>query len=180
MEVLKRATTVYLPHMTSHMLPEQLCKVCSLLPGKDKLAFSVIWELTPDAEIVTHRFAKTVIRSCCQMSYDSAQAMIDNPEKSWPEDFLDIKGDYTASLLSDIVNKLFKLSIQLQNRRFTNGALRLDKPKLQIHIDPTLSQEYGIPIPVKYYIDERKDSNRWIFLLIFTDIYYLFILLHRV
>ncbi|KYQ51116.1 DIS3-like exonuclease 2 [Trachymyrmex zeteki] len=158
-EVLKRATTVYLPHMTSHMLPEELCKVCSLFPGKDKLAFSVIWEMTPEAEIVKHRFAKTVIRSCCQMSYDSAQAMLDDPEKSWPKDFLDIKGDYTASLLSDLVNKLFKLSTQLQNKRFVNGALRLNKPTLQICIDPVLSQEHGIPIPTDYYVHERIDSN---------------------
>lgn len=150
--------------MTSHMLPEKLCKICSLLPGKDRLAFSVIWEMTPETEIVKHRFAKTVIRSCCQMSYDLAQAMIDNPEKSWPEDFLDIKGDYTVSLLSNIVNKLFKLSIQLQNKRFVNGALRLDQPKLQIHIDLMLSQEHGIPIPVNYYIYKRNDSNRWIYI----------------
>lgn len=157
------------------MLPEQLCKVCSLLPGKDRLAFSIIWEITPDAEIVKHRFAKTVIRSCCQMSYDSAQAMLDDPEKSWPEDFLDIKGDYTASLLSDIVNKLFKLSTLLQNKRFVNGALRLDQPKLQMCIDPTLSQKYGVPIPVKYYVHERKDSNRSIFfqILVFLLIYYI-------
>lgn len=146
--------------MTSHMLPEQLCKICSLLPGQDRLAFSIIWEITPDAEIVKYRFAKTVIRSCCQMSYDSAQAMLDDPKKSWPEDFLDIKGNYTVSLLSDIVNKLFKLSTLLQNKRFVNGALRLDQPKLQICIDPTISQEYGIPIPVNYYVHERKDSNR--------------------
>lgn len=172
MEVQKRATTIYLPHMTSHMLPEKLCKVCSLLPGKDRLAFSVIWEMTPETEIVKHRFAKTVIRSCCQMSYDSAQAMIDNPEKSWPEDFLDIKGNYTASSLSDIVNKLFKLSTQLQNKRFVNGALRLDQPKLQIHIDLTLSQEHGIPIPINYYIYKRNDSNRWIFLLFLSLLTY--------
>ncbi|KYM95072.1 PREDICTED: DIS3-like exonuclease 2 [Cyphomyrmex costatus] len=158
-EVLKRATTVYLPHMTSHMLPEELCKVCSLLPGKDSLAFSVIWEMTPEAKIVKHRFAKTMIRSCCQMSYDSAQAMLNDPKKSWPEDFLDIKGDYTASLLSDIVNKLFKLSTQLQNKRFVNGALKLCKPNLRIDVDPVLSQEHGIPIPVNYHVLEKTDSN---------------------
>ncbi|KAL6262203.1 hypothetical protein P5V15_007300 [Pogonomyrmex californicus] len=158
-EVSKRATSVYLPHMTYHMLPEKLCKVCSLLPGKDRLAFSVIWEVTPNAEIVKHRFARTVVRSCCQMSYESAQAMIDNPGKSWPKDFLDIKADYTASLLSDIVNKLFKLSTQLRRKRFVNGALKLDQPKLQICIDTRLSQDYGMPIPINYYLYEVKDSN---------------------
>lgn len=164
-EVSKRATTIYMPHKAYHMLPEKLSQLCSLTAGKDKLAFSVIWEMTPDAEIVKHRFAKTVIRSCCQMSYESAQAMIDNPEKSWPKDFLDVKGDHTMSTLSDIVNKLFKLSIQLRRKRFINGALRLDQPKLQIRIDANLSLEHGFPIPINYYLDGKNDSHKYDFFL---------------
>nr|XP_012226753.1 PREDICTED: DIS3-like exonuclease 2 [Linepithema humile] len=158
-EVSKRATTIYMPHKAYHMLPEELSQLCSLAAGKDKLAFSVIWEMTPDAKIVKYRFAKTVIKSCCQMSYESAQAMIDNPEKSWPTDFLDIKGDHTISTLSDIINRLFKLSIQLRNIRFSNGALRLDQPKLQISIDANLSQKHGFPTPTNFYLDGKRDSN---------------------
>ncbi|XP_067214093.1 DIS3-like exonuclease 2 isoform X2 [Linepithema humile] len=158
-EVSKRATTINMPHKTYHMLPEKLMQLCSLAAGKDKLAFSVIWEMTPDGKIVKNRFAKTVIRSCCQMSYESAQAMIDNPEKSWPTDFLDIKGDHTISTLSNIINRLFKLSIQLRNIRFSNGALRLDQPKLQISIDANLSQKHGFPTPTNFYLDGKRDSN---------------------
>ncbi|KAM0737088.1 DIS3-like exonuclease 2 [Formica fusca] len=159
MEVSKRATSIYLPHTTYHMLPEKLCQICSLSAGEDKLAFSIIWEMTSDAEIVKHRFAKTVIRSCCQMSYDMAQAMIENPGKSQFKDFLDTKGNYTMSSLSNIVNNLFKLSNQLRNKRFDNGALRLDQPKLQICMDTMLSQEHKIPMPVNYRLEEKKDSN---------------------
>nr|XP_012226722.1 PREDICTED: DIS3-like exonuclease 2 isoform X3 [Linepithema humile] len=158
-EVSKRATTIYMPHKAYHMLPEELIQLCSLAAGKDKLAFSVIWEMTPEAKIVKNRFAKTVIRSCCQMSYESAQAMIDNPEKLWPTDFLDIKGDHTISTLSDIINRLFKLSIQLQKIRFSNGALRLDQPKLQISIDDNLSKKHRFPMPTNFYLLEKKDSN---------------------
>ncbi|XP_011252572.2 DIS3-like exonuclease 2 isoform X1 [Camponotus floridanus] len=159
MEVSKRATSIYLPHTTYHMLPEKLCQICSLSAGKDRLAFSVIWEMTSDAEIVKHHFAKTIIRSCCQLSYDMAQAMIENPEKTQFQNSLNIKGNYTVSSLSNVVNNLFKLSNQLRNKRFDNGALRLDQPKLQICTDTTLSQEQGIPIPVNYHLEERKDSN---------------------
>lgn len=159
-EVSKRATTIYLPHTAYHMLPEKLCQICSLSAAKDRLAFSVIWEMTPDAEIVKHRFAKTVIRSCCQMSYDIAQAMIENPGKTRFKNFPNIKGNYTVSSLSHIMNNLFKLSCQLRNKRFVNGALRLDQPKLQICIDTVLSREHGIPIPVNYRLEEKKDSNR--------------------
>ncbi|CAL1686445.1 unnamed protein product [Lasius platythorax] len=158
-EVSKRATTIYLPHTAYHMLPEKLCQICSLSAAKDRLAFSVIWEMTPDAEIVKHRFAKTVIRSCCQMSYDMAQAMIENPRKTRFKNFPNIKGNYTVSSLSHIMNNLFKLSCQLRNKRFVNGALRLDQPKLQICIDTVLSREHGIPIPVNYRLEEKKDSN---------------------
>lgn len=157
-EVSKRATTIYLPHTAYHMLPEKLCQICSLSAAKDRLAFSIIWEITPDAEIVKHRFAKTVIRSCCQMSYEMAQAMIENPEETQFENFPDIE-NYTVSSLSNIVNNLFQLSSHLRNKRFANGALRLDQPKLQICLDTTLSQEHGIPIPINYRLEERKDSN---------------------
>lgn len=163
-EISKRATTVYLPHASYHMLPEQLCRVCSLLPDKDRLAFSVIWELTPNAEVVKHRFAKTVIRSCCQMSYDTAQIMIDNPGKALSEKVLDIKESFTALLLSDVVNNLFKLSVILRDRRFARGALSLDQPKIHICMDPVIIREHGIPVPVNYRLEERKDSNRCYFL----------------
>ncbi|XP_067214088.1 DIS3-like exonuclease 2 isoform X2 [Linepithema humile] len=158
-EVSKRATTIYMPHKTYHMLPEKLIQLCSLAAGKDKLAFSVIWEMTPDGKIVKNRFAKTVIRSCCQMSHESAQAMIDNPEKSWPTDFVYINGDHTISTLSNIINRLFKLSIQLRKIRFSNGALRLNQPKLQISIDANLSLKNGFPTPTNFYLEEKKDSN---------------------
>lgn len=160
-EISKRSTTIYLPHTSYHMLPEQLCQVCSLLPGKDRLAFSVIWELTPGAEIVKHRFAKTVIRSCCQMSYDSAQIMIDKPGEALSEKDLDIKENFTALSLSNVVNNLYKLSVILRDRRFANGALSLDQPKIHICMHPMINQECGkIPIPVDYQLEKRKDSNR--------------------
>ena len=55
------------------MLPFELCNICSLLPGKDKLAFSVFIELNEDANVIRHEFSKTVLRSCAQLSYDHAQ-----------------------------------------------------------------------------------------------------------
>ncbi|RLU22682.1 hypothetical protein DMN91_004960 [Ooceraea biroi] len=159
-EVSKRATSVYTPHTVYHMLPEELCRICSLHAGKDRLTFSVIWEMTPDAEVVRHRFAKTVVRSCCQMSYDSAQTMIESPgEKSWAEDSLDIRGNYTASALCDVVNKLFKLSSKMRSKRFADGAVRLDQPKLQVRLNTTPSRERRIPTAVNYYVHVNKDSN---------------------
>jgi DIS3-like exonuclease 2 len=56
-----------------HMLPKEMCLLCSLLPGDDKLAFSVFWEMTPQAEVVRHYFTRSIINSCAQLSYQHAQ-----------------------------------------------------------------------------------------------------------
>ena len=154
-KVADRATTVYLVDNVYHMLPKQLCQVCSLLPGQDKLAFSVIWEMTPTAEVISHRFAKTVIKSCCQMAYSQAQAMIENPSNDWSNDpSLNIKGNFAGSQLCTTVNNLYKLSSQMRKRRFSTGALRIDQPKLYISLD----KETGIPMSCS--IEEQKESNK--------------------
>lgn len=156
-KVAERATTVYLVDNVFHMLPKQLCEVCSLQPGRDKLTFSVIWEMTPAAEVVRQRFAKTVINSCCQLSYEQAQAMIDNPLIDWSMDTqLIVKGEHDATQLCEVINDLYKLSLQMRDKRFVDGALRIDQPKLCITLDPRTGY------PFSCFIEENKDSNRLI------------------
>jgi len=55
------------------MLPREMCAMCSLLPGDDKLAFSVFWEISPEAEVVSHHFTRSVINSCTKLAYEHAQ-----------------------------------------------------------------------------------------------------------
>lgn len=156
-KVAERATTVYLVDNVFHMLPKQLCEVCSLQPGRDKLTFSVIWEMTPAAEVVRQRFAKTVINSCCQLSYEQAQAMIDNPLIDWSMDTqLIVKGEHDATQLCEVINDLYKLSLQMRDKRFVDGALRIDQPKLCITLDPRTGY------PFSCFIEENKDSNRFV------------------
>ncbi|KAL1128925.1 hypothetical protein AAG570_013459, partial [Ranatra chinensis] len=71
--VSERATTIYLTQKVIHMLPVDLCMTCSLLPGQDKLAFSVIWRMNSVGEIFETKFSRSVINSCCQLSYEDAQ-----------------------------------------------------------------------------------------------------------
>ncbi|XP_020288243.1 DIS3-like exonuclease 2 [Pseudomyrmex gracilis] len=158
--VSSRATTVYMPYTAYQMLPEVLCKICSLSSGKDSLTFSVIYEMTPYGDVVNYRFAKTVIRSCCKMSYETVQDMIENPDKSRPEDFLDIKGDYTLSMISDAVNRLLEVAEELEDKRFANGALRLDLPKLRAWLDSSLKNNQESKLFPKFYLEETKDSHK--------------------
>ena len=49
--------------------------------GVERLTFSAIWEMTPDAEVASVRFTKAVIRSRAAMTYADAQAAIDDSSK---------------------------------------------------------------------------------------------------
>lgn len=155
MEIAKRATTVYLVNQVYHMMPQELRKLCSLLPGQDKLTFSVIWEITPDVQIVKHRFAKTIINSCCQMTYEQAQKIIDNPEYLDVDETLNIKGNFTFFQICDVIKNLYNLSEQMRTKRYADGALKIDQPKLHISIDKISG------LPTSYNILEKMDSNRY-------------------
>lgn len=57
------------------MLPQILCEeLCSLNPNVDRLTFSVVWKMNDQGEIFDEWFGRTIIRSCCKLSYECAQA----------------------------------------------------------------------------------------------------------
>jgi protein SSD1 len=59
----KRATSVYLVQRAVPMLPPTLSEeLCSLVPGKERLAFSVIFTMTKDARVTKKWFGRTVIK----------------------------------------------------------------------------------------------------------------------
>ena len=59
----KRATSVYLVQRSVPMLPLALSEqLCSLVPGADRLAFSVIFTVNSEAKVIKKWFGKTVIR----------------------------------------------------------------------------------------------------------------------
>ncbi|XP_072947788.1 DIS3-like exonuclease 2 [Epargyreus clarus] len=154
-KVADKATTIYLVDKAYHMLPDELCMLCSLFPGVDKLAFSVFWEMTENAKIVSHRFSKTVINSCCQLAYEHAQAVLDekpDAEKSFPEFY----NGFTFKEVSETIKVLGKLSSIMRKARFDTGALRIDQPKLQFSLRPTDG------LPESYEIYESKESHQLI------------------
>lgn len=78
-EAESRGTTVYLVDKRIDMLPSLLgTNLCSLRPYVERLAFSVIWELTQDAKIVNVRFTKSVISSKEAFTYEAAQKRKDD------------------------------------------------------------------------------------------------------
>lgn len=126
---------------------------CSLLPGVNKLAFTVLWQMTPDGEILSHRFERSIINSCAQLAYEHAQAMIEDPQAELD---IPIHGDFTVDDLRCVVCRLQPIAARLRQERFLNGALRIDQPKLSF----VLNQETGKPIDFEVY--KNKEAHRLI------------------
>uniref|UniRef100_A0A336M229 CSON008101 protein n=1 Tax=Culicoides sonorensis TaxID=179676 RepID=A0A336M229_CULSO len=156
--VKEKATTIYMVDNVYHMLPKPLCFLCSLLPGEDKLAFSVFWEMNEDAKIVSTRFARTVINSCTQFAYEHAQKIMDMAddapldEKDFPQIFNNVK----LNEIRDIIKILQKLAAKLRKARMDNGALKIDQPKLSFRLNPETGR------PMSYGVYELKEANRMI------------------
>ncbi|XP_053665780.1 DIS3-like exonuclease 2 [Anopheles marshallii] len=152
-----RATSIYMVDTVYHMLPKQLCNTCSLLPGEDKLAFSVFWEMQPDGTMLSTRFARTVINSCSQLSYEHAQLMLDSPNGKLDDDqFPEILHGYTVKTLCKIVNTLQSIAVKLRQRRMDDGCLKINQPKLTFRLDPATGR------PTAYGAYQIRPSNEMI------------------
>ena len=91
-EAEKRATSVYLVDRTIPMLPERLCNfICSLRPNEEKLAFSVIFDITEKGEIKDSRIVHTVINSDRRFTYEEAQQIIETKEGDFKEEVAHIR-----------------------------------------------------------------------------------------
>lgn len=139
-EASVRGTTVYLVDKRIDMLPMLLgTDLCSLKPYVERYAFSTVWEITPDAEIVNSTFTKSVIRSREAFSYEQAQIRIDDKSQ---------KDELTQGMRT-----LLKLSKKLRQKRMDAGALNLASPEVRVQAE----SESSDPVDVK--TKELLDTN---------------------
>lgn len=154
-KVADKATTIYLVERAYHMLPDDLCMLCSLFPGVDKLAFSVFWEINENAEVLSHRFSKTIIHSCAQLAYDHAQAILedrDEAEELFPETY----NGYEFKDVAKAIKTLGRISAIFRNRRFDGGALKIDQPKVSFKLNAANG------LPETFWLYENKESHQLI------------------
>lgn len=73
-EAFQRGLSVYLVDREVPMLPERLSRdLCSLLPGQNRLALSCLVELSPQGQVLSYKFAETVVRSRHRLTYSQAE-----------------------------------------------------------------------------------------------------------
>ncbi|OAA64880.1 mitotic control protein dis3 [Cordyceps fumosorosea ARSEF 2679] len=139
-EASVRGTTVYLVDKRIDMLPPLLgTNLCSLKPYVERYAFSVLWELNDNADIVNVRFTKSVIKSREAFSYEAAQLRIDDATQQ--------------DELTQGMRMLLALSRRLKKKRMDAGALSLSSPEVKVQVESETSD----PIDVK--TKELLDTN---------------------
>ncbi len=138
-EAQARGTSVYLVDRTVPMLPEKLSnKLCSLRPNEEKLTFSAVFELTPQAKVLNPWIGRTHIISDYRFDYDTAQQILE--------------AGVADSPINDALITLNGLALKLRKRRFQNGAVNFERPEMKVEVD-----ESGKPVGVHQKIS--KEAN---------------------
>ncbi|KAJ1933978.1 hypothetical protein GGF37_006542, partial [Kickxella alabastrina] len=147
LQARQRATTTYMVEKAVPMLPAMLCEdLCSLNPGVDRLAFSIMWEMDPcDATVLSTWFGRTIINSACKLAYDDAQSVIDGAHLSENIPQYQVIGGgsglpvpASASRRAQIeasIHWFYRLSVIMRRKRFDNGALSLSSVRLSFDLD---------------------------------------------
>ncbi|CAK9293952.1 unnamed protein product [Gordionus sp. m RMFG-2023] len=166
LEARDRATTVYLVDKRIEMLPTLLSSdICSLLANRDRLAFSVIWEIEAETgHIIKMNFSKSLIRSSAKLTYEEAQNILnlyssvyhlkenanhnhdDNQSATkWRQECLanlSFNDDETLNDQSDLLANIGKsiyllhnLAKILKQKRLDKGALILSSSEMKFLMD---------------------------------------------
>ena len=133
----KRGNSVYLVGEVIPMLPEKLSNnICSLVPGEDRLTYSVIIEITGRGKVTGYEIAKTVIKSKKRFTYDEVQEIIDAG-----------KGEFYGE-----VSTLNSLAVTLRKKRIREGSIEFNTPEVKFELDKNGN-------PVRVFKREIKSSN---------------------
>ena len=139
-EAEERGTSLYLVDRTIPMLPETLSNdLCSLLPYKDRLTMSAVFDVDKNANVKKSWFGKTIIHSQKRFSYEEAERVIKDEKTPFHREFF---------ILNNLAKKLTK-------ERFKNGAISLEQEEVKFVLDKDGR-------PLKIIKKERGDSNKLI------------------
>ena len=119
-----RAFSTYVPGQVSPMLPEALSSdACSLRPGKDRWCVTVEVGLGGDAGTLDASMYRSVIRSDVRLSYAQAEGLASGESNAGEQQSI------------TLVQAATRASRALRERRFSRGAMSLQRPELAIDLD---------------------------------------------
>lgn len=135
-EAQERGTSIYMVDRVIPMLPEILSNdLCSLRPEEDRLAFSIVFEMSKNGDIQKEWYGQTVIHSDKRFSYEDAQKILD-----------DKNGEFLTEL-----TVLMDIARQLREKRHDAGAIAFEQPEVRFELDA-----HGKPL--RAYVKERTET----------------------
>ena len=139
-EAQHRGTSIYLVDRTIPMLPEVLSNdLCSLIPNKDRLAFSATFVFSKEGIVKSRWFGQSIIHSNKRFTYEEAQKILHAKKGVLHEELM-------------LLNKLAGL---LKKERFKRGAIEFDQEEIVFELDKSGK-------PLKIFKKVRQDTNKLI------------------
>ena len=116
----KRGVAVNLRKEVLPLFPEKVSKLCSLIPGRNRLTVSVILTLDSQGNINEYQILPSVISVDHQLTYEETQALIGEDKKP---------GKKLAHLVPVLKDLFFTLSPLIKAQRLQRGGLEVTTPE---------------------------------------------------
>ncbi|KAA3672965.1 DIS3-like exonuclease 2, partial [Paragonimus westermani] len=135
------------PREVIPMLPAILSEhLCSLQPAVDRLAFSVVMKVRASGDILDTWIGRTIIRSRAKLSYDHALALLetaslhadDEKVKALAKLIPTPEAPFNLMHVRDSLIQLNSIARNLRKERIQNGALTLQKAKIEFDLPSTV------------------------------------------
>lgn len=124
-EARLRGNTAYLVDRAVTMLPPYLTtKVCSLAPGRDRLAHTVSLRISSEGDVLAVDTFPSVIHSVARLDYDRVQRLFDGDPS-----------EGVAPAVRESLVAMRGLAAVLRRRRLRNGALAIALPEIRCELD---------------------------------------------
>ncbi|WP_173297741.1 ribonuclease R [Thermanaeromonas sp. C210] len=134
-EAFRRGTSVYMVDRVIPMLPPRLSNgICSLNAGADRLAMSVVMEVSPQGKVVDYEIFPSVIRVRERMTYDAVRRILVDRDPDLMARYRDLVEDFRL---------MEALCLILYEKRMKRGAIDFDFPEAKVVLD-----ENGRPVEI--------------------------------
>lgn len=134
-EAFRRGTSVYMVDRVIPMLPARLSNgICSLNAGADRLAMSVVMEVSPQGKVVDYEIFPSVIRVRERMTYDAVRRILVDRDSDLMARYRELVEDFRL---------MEALCLILYEKRMKRGAIDFDFPEAKVVLD-----EKGRPVDI--------------------------------
>lgn len=121
-EAKRRASTVYFPGHTAHMLPPELAEtVCSLVPNEDRFAHTVEMLIDDSYSFENIDIYKSIIRSDRRLTYSEAETVLDGDDSQVTDE------------IAESLRSAYELAEGLHETRKEDGSLVLNPARDRAH-----------------------------------------------